>query len=223
MRIVCVKWGDKYGNDYVYKLKAACDRHIPHTGFVCFTDKPVRGIACLPLPSNLPTWWAKIGLFKPGLLRGNMLYLDLDVVLTGSLWKFISAFYREPDKLWALDDFSYTLKDYCKDGQPAPVSDEVLGWLGGPGASTLNSSVMLWRNDVARAVWDDFTPKVMDKYHGDQNWITRTLWPNFRLLPEGVALSYKYGQHKQAPVVIFHGDPKPADVRDSWVLENWAA
>ncbi len=82
---------------------------------------------------------------------------------------------------------------------------------------------MLWKDDACRAVWDDFTPEVIETYHGDQNWITRTLWPNFRLLPDGVALSYKYGNRQKAPVVIFHGSPKPADVRDDWVLENWAA
>lgn len=83
MQIVCVKTGTKYSDDYVLKLRNGVARHLsqPHE-FVCLTDRPVDGVACRPLPADLPGWWAKIGLFK---LREPLVYFDLDVVITGSL------------------------------------------------------------------------------------------------------------------------------------------
>lgn len=81
--VCCVKVGDKYGPEYVTRLRDGVARHfnVPHN-FVCFTDQPVAGVKCYPLPADLPGWWAKIGLFK---LKRPLIYFDLDVVITGSL------------------------------------------------------------------------------------------------------------------------------------------
>lgn len=225
MRIVCVKWGDKYGPEYVHKLKAACERHIPHEAFHCMTEDPVPGVQWIPFPPDPPsTWWSKVCLFKPYWISGDVLYLDLDVVITDSIQPFIDAFESDKSKLWALDDFSYSLQEFCKDGQPDPESEVNRGWLGGPGNSTLNSSVMMWNsteNPAVRGIYLQFNDELMDRFHGDQNWITNLMWPQFRLFPPGIAASYKYGGHQAAPIVIFHGDPKPPDVTDRWVVENW--
>lgn len=88
MLIACVKQGAKYGAEYVTNLKAGVERYLP-TGdhrFVCYTDNPVDGVGCEPLPADLPGWWAKVGLFK---LRQPLLYFDLDVVITGDLTRAI--------------------------------------------------------------------------------------------------------------------------------------
>ena len=29
LRVICVRWGDKYGDEYVYKLQAMAARHLP--------------------------------------------------------------------------------------------------------------------------------------------------------------------------------------------------
>jgi hypothetical protein len=85
MMFCCVKQGDKYGDDYVKRLQAGISRNIgKHDGhtFTCYTDKPVEGVLCEPLPMALDGWWAKIGLFK---LEEPLIYFDLDVVITGNL------------------------------------------------------------------------------------------------------------------------------------------
>ena len=217
MNVVCVKWGNKYGADYVLKLKRACAKHVPQPhSFICFTDVGVPDVECRPLPSDLPTWWSKVGLFKPGVLTGATLYLDLDVVLTASLQPAIDAFNSEPDYLWTLDDFGYPLLN------PRPFVDPHTSRLLG-GVGTVNSSLMIWRGNAGRRIWDEFEPRVMDELHGDQNWITRAMWPDrIKLLPAGIAGSYKYGGGQAFPVTVFHGDPKPADVRDEWVMRCWA-
>ena len=205
LRVLCVKWGDKYGADYVYRLKAAVKYWLdfPHQ-FVCMTDEPIDGVDCVPTRPDLPTWWQKVALFEPGRFPGNNLYLDLDVVLTAPITPLVEEFW--PGYVVAPDDFSYSL---LRPRQGLGESMQRL--LGGPG--TVNSSVMLWTDPAGAAVWDNFTPEKMDEVHGDQNWITQALWPDrLRLLPPGLVCSYKYhflkGQ-SPSPVVVFHGDPKP--------------
>jgi len=41
--ILCVKWGDKYGREYVEKLKEQCEKNcsVPFN-FYCLTDKPTE-------------------------------------------------------------------------------------------------------------------------------------------------------------------------------------
>lgn len=78
----CVKTGDKYGDDYVLNLRDGIARNFGAHQFICFTDKPVDGVTCKPLPADLPGWFAKLGLFKLG---RPLIYFDLDVVITGQL------------------------------------------------------------------------------------------------------------------------------------------
>jgi hypothetical protein len=186
---------------------------------VCFTERPVLGVECRELPSDFPTWWSKVGLFKPGVFTGDVLYLDLDVVITDRLDGLVSLLEQDRTKVWALDDFGYPLSK-PRHG----IGGDMKRLLGGIG--TVNSSVMLWNGDTGRKVWDDFKPEKMDEVHGDQNWITQALWPHtLRLIPEGWAKSYKYnlsrGDPGIAPIMVFHGEPKPHQVYESWVAEHW--
>jgi hypothetical protein len=94
--IICMKGGTRYGVDYVNKLASMIRRNTQRpTRTVCFTDRP-QGIdpgvetASLP-PINIPNrvqWlgWRKISVWQAPLLdlQGDVLFLDLDVVVTGS-------------------------------------------------------------------------------------------------------------------------------------------
>lgn len=213
LTVACVRWGRKYGDEYVLRLQSMCRRNLPPHQFVCFTDDVPDGVWRAPLPSDLPTWWSKVGLFKPGLFAGDVLYLDLDVVITGRLDGLVELLEVDRTRLWAPDDFGYPLTSPRKG-----IGPDMRRLLGGDG--TINSSVMLWHGDAPRAVWDDFRPAKMDEVHGDQNWITQALWPHgIRLLPAGWASSYKYGG--RGVIRVFHGDPKPHQVGDAWVRECW--
>ncbi len=99
--VLCMKWGSKYGPEYVNRLHAMVRRHLRSAfRFVCLTDDP-RGISpdvhCLPIPSlDLPPGipergWTKLVTFSADLhgLHGTALFLDLDVVIVGSLERFI--------------------------------------------------------------------------------------------------------------------------------------
>lgn len=97
INIICMKWGDKYGADYVNALYGMTARHLSHAfRFVCFTDRAenIRAeVECQPLPSlGLPAGipergWLKLATFAKdfGNLQGPTLFLDLDVVIVDSL------------------------------------------------------------------------------------------------------------------------------------------
>eukprot|EP01032_Pedospumella_encystans_P013951 gene13951-16040_t len=96
--IVCVKWGTKYGPEYVNNLYNAVIRCTANSSsfsfrkFVCFTDDASglhENITCSLFDAATEAWkgwWLKAQVFAPtDLLSGWVLYIDLDTVLCGSL------------------------------------------------------------------------------------------------------------------------------------------
>ena len=99
--LVCMKWGAAYGPEFVNRLYAGAARHLAAPfRFVCFTDD-ARGLDAaieiqpLPLPQVPETKdsrWRKLAIFRRGLagLEGQVLFLDLDLVIVGSLEPFFT-------------------------------------------------------------------------------------------------------------------------------------
>lgn len=90
LTVACVKWGDRYPARYVNILHAMVSKNLNRPfKFVCLTDDDSgldTGIETIPLFTNLQGWWNKLYLFKKGLFdKGRVLYLDLDVCITGKL------------------------------------------------------------------------------------------------------------------------------------------
>ena len=153
---------------------------------------------------DLPGWWNKVRLFKDPHARN--LWLDLDVVTTGSLDELAKP----------LDKGIRIAKNWAKSGY------------GG-----CQSSVMYWEGDNGKIINDEFDPAIAHWppknepgiLWGDQEWITQ-LRDEKRIdveyfHPQDV-ISYKYhvqgeGLPATAKVVVFHGNPKPAKVNENWV------
>ena len=96
--IVCVKWGTKYGPEYVNNLYNAVMRSTANSSafsirkFVCFTDDTSglhENITCSLFDTATESWkgwWLKAQIFSPTyFLTGWVLYIDLDTVLCGNL------------------------------------------------------------------------------------------------------------------------------------------
>jgi hypothetical protein len=95
--VVCMKWGSRYGADYVNRLNSMVLRNTKRpTQLICFTDDGSgvdASVKVHPLPpiriparvANRP--WRKISLWQPQLagLTGDALFMDLDLVVTGPL------------------------------------------------------------------------------------------------------------------------------------------
>lgn len=222
MKVVCVKWGTRYSDLWVLRLRAMVEKrlNIPFQ-FECFTDREVSGVTCRPLTSGLTGWWPKLELFKPGTFDGQVLYLDLDLVLTSSINRVVEVAGTDLSKVWMRDDFSYSLRNPRKD-----IGSDMRRTLGGVG--TCNSSVMCWHGDAGRKVWDSFTQEAVKDLHGDQNHISRTLFPDgIGFLPDEMVGSYKYGKIRSepmAPIMVFHGNPKMDELPKSDPLRReWEA
>ncbi len=100
--VICIKWGTKFGPEYVNKLYRMVEKNlqIPHR-FVCFTDNAeglAEGIEVRDLPpfeeKKIPDKaWRKLSLFNKELadLKGQALFLDLDIVIKSDLSPFFEA------------------------------------------------------------------------------------------------------------------------------------
>lgn len=111
--VLCMKWGTKYGPEYVNRLYAMVRRHLKgEFRFVCLTDRGegVRAeVTCLPipplaLPEGIPErGWKKLTSFEADLhgLRGTALFLDLDVVIVDD----ITPFFELPGRFLIIHDW----------------------------------------------------------------------------------------------------------------------
>jgi hypothetical protein len=192
---VCV--GEKYHPGYVYALKEAVERHlsVPHV-FRCITEHELPGILTVKPPVPYWGWWSKVGLFAPGVATGPSLYFDLDVVITGAL-DYIAR---------------YTHSRFA-----APANWAQSGWGG------IQSSVMAWCGnwtapyEYIKPQW----PEVTERLWGDQELLWEILGDHWTRITRGI-FSYKYhatkGLPKDASVIVFHGQPKPHEVSDEWLL-----
>jgi hypothetical protein len=98
--VICARWGTRYGVEYVNRLYRMVMRHTERpTRLLCFTDDPaglVTGVEGHPLPPiNIPervasTGWRKLSFWQHPLadLEGDVLFLDLDLVITGGIDAF---------------------------------------------------------------------------------------------------------------------------------------
>lgn len=89
-----------------------------------------------------------------------------------------------------------------------------------------NSSVMTWDAGVADHFYTHFTPEVMGRMPGDQNWIMKKML-SAATFPRDWCLSYK--RHirdgsgvlpSDARVICFHGKPKPWEVEGAGVHDD---
>jgi hypothetical protein len=196
--VVCLNWNDYLGMgaQYVGHLRRGVERHLTHEHtFVEVTERD--------LPVGRTGWFCKLHL--PEMFDGDVLYLDLDVVITGSLDPLVETLTTDRSRIWARDDWSY------------PVTNPRLGK-----EATINSSVMLWHG---RKDMSGVTEKMLRETHGDQGIITQLFWPHgLGLLPPEMVKSFKYDvqrlRKEPGPITVFHGQPKPHEV--PWALRCWS-
>ena len=227
--IVCLKWGEKYSAQYVNVLYSMCRRHstIPFD-FVCLTENPsdlLPEIIIKPLPNlKLQGWWYKPFVFNEELnLRGDILFLDLDLVI-----------FENIDKLWTYNPEGFTIiRDFTRHMSPP--------W------KKFNSSVFRFNAKNNYWIWEHFLKhykEIIPKNHGDQDFLYTILKDKARYWPDSWIRSYKWemrdkndlsiinGKRNFAEdkppkiepdscIAVFHGDPNPADCQDRWVIENW--
>lgn len=207
-----MKWGDKYAPEYVNKLYGMIERNLSRPFLLtCFTEdaEGIRdevNIAELPsigLPEGEPErGWLKLATFQKTLagLEGEVLFLDVDVVIVGSLDDFF-----EYDAEFAI----------CFDEKK---KKQKIG----------NSSVYRFRigehTDILEYFQDNFR-SVQNSVRNEQAYLSNCMNDKgiLNFWPKAWCPSYKYHcMHKWpfsyfkdsfipkgAKVLIFHGHPEP--------------
>ncbi|OOZ42726.1 hypothetical protein [Solemya elarraichensis gill symbiont] len=223
--VICLKWGTRYGSDYVNRLYGMVKRNTERPlRLVCFTDDSdgiQEGIEIKPMPPfDLPEKmrshpFRRMFIFAEQLndLQGTVLHLDLDLVVTGSIDKLFNF---NPDSRFI------TIENWTQKGQ-------------GIG----NMSVFRYRIGELTEVWERFRPDpmaMMNLYHNSQTFVCRTLG-DVDFYPANWCLSFKHSLVPKWPlnflvspklpeetkIIAFTGQPDINEaIRGEWpVSSNW--
>lgn len=181
----------------------------PHR-FLCLTDQvdaaTAAGIDAEPLAEMWPGWWSKIELFRPGLLTGPTLYLDLDSVITGPL----AALVRTMGGLTMVADFN----------RPEMMNSSAMAWAG-----DLSEIWHEFRRDPG-ATMAEYDARGGPGI-GDQGFIHDTLrGRQIDTFDKAHVVSFKVHARAGAPararVVSFHGRPKCDEPAAGWAFDVWS-
>lgn len=224
INVVCIKWGHSFGHEYVNRLRRAIIRNTARdVRFFCMTDDRTgvdKQIEILPLVEEpflakmmevLPRTkrrgaMRKVSMFNPALfadLRGPLVALDLDVVITGNL-------------------------DELSDFAPGKVSMR-REWKGcGPGTGLGHGSVLKFEPLRHAYLYENIARntelEIIRANGSEQNYTSFTAQAagDFEPFPDPWIVSFKYECRPMRPlnllmrprlpkgarVVCFHGQPK---------------
>jgi len=199
--LLCLKWGDRYSSEYVNRTYAMAMRNTSRPlRVVCFTDDPTgirEEVEVFPMPEfDLPErmrWhpFRRMFIFKPELadLTGNVLHLDLDLLITGS----IDAFFDYRPEL-----------DFCVCENWTQI-----------GQGIGNMSVFRFRVGALTKIWDRFRPDpmaMMDLYRNSQTFVCRTLG-KVEFFPSEWCLSFKHSLIPRWPLNFFQTPVLPKETK----------
>lgn len=230
INIVSLKWGTKYGPEYVNRLYAGVKRHTQEPfRFWCFTDdatgiNPAIQIEPLRYSDQLDSWWNKINLFSSELpihLGEQIFYIDLDTLITGDITALMTV--DVPD-IVVLRDFYHGIAKT---------------------AGLIGSGLMSWQHGQYDFIWQKFIADPVAaiqsvRPHGDQAWIEQCVdsWYCWQDLFPGDVISFKVHCHNGLPptakIVCYHGKPSIPDSATNytkdwkwsldpqpWVWDHW--
>jgi len=222
--IICMKWGTRYGPEYVNRLFAGVCRHTKMpVRFVCFTDSSEglnSRIEVLPLPkisipksatTTMP--WPKLSVWQFPLfnITGDVLFLDIDLIITGPLDDF----------------FSYHPGEYCV----------IENWTQ-KGRGIGNTSVFRFPVGKYTEIYNKFmiSPEnVLKEYRVEQHFISAMI-PEQKFWPESWCVSFKHSLLPKFPlnwfktpslpkdtrIVAFTGKPDPDEAAiGKWPVKSW--
>lgn len=156
MSVVCVKWGTKYGAEYVNKLFSSLTRNSStpsmEIDFVCLTEDASgiltthANLRCAPLEPGWSGWWNKLQVFSPKvsqlLKHDKCLFVDLDTVIVGSVDNLLQ--WEIPKGVLALLKTDNMVNEQRRDGY--------------------NSSMMMWRNESGKSPFEHVYQQLRDHF-----------------------------------------------------------
>ncbi|MFT4924787.1 MAG: hypothetical protein ACI8WB_000871 [Phenylobacterium sp.] len=235
VNIICMKWGKKYGAEYVNTLHNMVKRHLKRPfRFVCLTDDNSGfdagiesfAIPALDIPDGPERGWDKLVTFSSPLydLQGQALFLDLDVVIVDD----IDCFFEHDAKFPIIKDW---------------VKKDVTG----------NSSVYRFTVGEHPQILENFRQNhanIRKQVRNEQEYLSQfvsqqqqlSYWPDswcksfkYHCIHKGLSAWFKIPAKPQdCKIVIFHGNPNPPDaivghsgkwyrkvLPTPWIAEHW--
>ena len=228
----CVIHGDAYEWQYVDRLYHMLNRHLTRPIRMHVFTEESRPVPAPYIKHSLidwkiggpkQSWWYKVQLFNSENFQGNLLYLDLDVVITKNIdwvWQLKTRHF------WAVKDFKYLWR---------------------PTAQEINSSIMWWNTTQYDWVWKNFLEldlkQTMNRFAGDQDYLNSVIsqlhrrffntdyiksW-RWQCLDGGYDFRRRIWATPNSgtqltdstSVLIFHGRPKPHEIIDPIIVNNW--
>lgn len=216
INIVSFLWyGDRWdsndmGLKYVETLHAMISRNLSLPfKFICFTNLSLPIVEGIEYRLFAPPSWKgclpRLWMYSPeAQLEGQVLALDLDIIITGSL-----------------DDIASYRGEFCvrskfQQGEEHKADGDIIGF----------------RSGARKNLWDKFTQdpqRVEASTGGRERYYYRAAdeckdrWQN---LYPGQIISYKRhvkgkGLPRNARIVSCHGNPRPHEINEKWAKENW--
>jgi len=229
----CVIHGDYYDWSYVEKLYSMLCRNLSLEVRLHVYTEATRTVPDHMIKHSLydwgihgpnRAWWYKMQLFNNS-DDHMMLYFDLDVVIVDNI-----------DWVWQLNpSFFWAIRDFKSRWRPTFYG--------------INSSMMWWKPSSYKWLWDSFAKTdfntTIRKYRGDQDYITMQMSKkNLRYFDSKYVKSWRWEVYRggfdvhrnkynvpeteptrllpETSVLIFHGDPKPKDIQDKIIIDNWS-
>lgn len=224
--VSCWDGGHYYPYEYVNRLYRACKRNTSYPfDFVLYLGplaEKNQGVfkidpAIKTVQTGLPYWWCGMPFWKenpPGVKAEARLFIDLDVVVVGSL---NDLFLYPSDHCCSLD----------YPGIAAPAGHE----------RDINPGVTLIRGNAGAWVWEEYVNTGKPTWNPLDRTIDKSPLP---LAAQGIinngqgadafpaewCSSYKLtfkkrGLPADCRTVHFHGQPKQGEVNEPFVMENW--
>jgi tetratricopeptide (TPR) repeat protein len=210
LSVVCVKYGTKYGSDYVNKLYHGVQKNLtcPHK-FICYTEDPSgldKEIEIAPLQKGFDGWWNKASIFNNCFPEGTkVIYIDLDMIIVGNI-NYLA------DSPYAFATLS-TKDLHCELAQEG-----------------YNSSIIVYSPPLFQEICDFLknyyseVTKVLVRF----DYYLEMMIKNSALLQDvfpNKIVDYVMKCTKSLPVgstiVCFPRTPKPHQLNDPWILQNW--
>jgi len=232
-----MKWGTKYGPDYVNKLYNMVAKNLTKSfRFICFTDNEkgiqdnieIFPLPYIKIPQNKPErGWRKLSILQKDLydVRGTCLFLDLDIVIVENI-----------DPIFDLKGDFFIAFDKRKEKS----------YIG-------NSSVFRFEASAHDDIYQHFNnnhSKILCEFRNEQAYLSSMIIKKgiFQYWPELWCPSFKYHCVPKFPlnyflspkipngakIILFHGLPEPNEAAEGksgkwyryikkspWINKHW--
>lgn len=228
VNFICLKWGTKYGPEYVNRLKnSIAQTYSGSFNFYCFTDDP-DGVECETIDIHTLSHFSskvftvcKLDLFNELPFQGPCVLLDLDILILKDLKPYFDEYgFREPrfiKCMWQETERIY--ESYYR------------------GDCYVNSSFVTWRRDQLKWLsekFDELEDVAHHKIPSFDKFIFYTSRKRINFHPPKLVYAYSFGSEwpdeeagvfrPEYSVCIFntsHNQGVELHEATGWALDKW--